>query len=68
MKKANPSIIPRNHRVEEALQAAVKQQDYRVMEELLRALSDPYAYMPEQEKYAQLPPPMDTPYQTFCGT
>ncbi|RQD68621.1 MAG: YdiU family protein [Tindallia sp. MSAO_Bac2] len=68
MKKSNPSIIPRNHRVEETLRAAVKQQDYRVMEELLKALADPYAYTSDQEKYAQLPPKMDTPYQTFCGT
>ncbi len=44
MKNNNPSIIPRNHRVEEALEAAVTNDDYSVMEKLLEALSNPYAY------------------------
>ena len=44
MKNNNPSIIPRNHRVEEALEAAVTNGDYSVMEKLLEALANPYAY------------------------
>ncbi|MBO0995165.1 protein adenylyltransferase SelO [Bacillus sp. SD088] len=68
MKKSNPSIIPRNHLVEEALDAAVEERDLHVMEELLQALADPYAYTPEQEKYTTLPKPSKIPYQTFCGT
>ena len=44
MKNNNPSIIPRNHRVEEALEAAVTNGDFSVMEKLLEALSNPYAY------------------------
>jgi uncharacterized protein YdiU (UPF0061 family) len=41
MQKSNPAIIPRNHRVEEALAAAVENQDYSVMERLLKVLADP---------------------------
>jgi uncharacterized protein YdiU (UPF0061 family) len=64
----NPSVIPRNHRVEEALEAAVKYGDYSVMQKLLSVLSDPYSYSPEHEVYTTLPAPSSCPYQTFCGT
>ncbi|MBY3618404.1 YdiU family protein [Acinetobacter sp. CUI P1] len=68
MRNSNPAIIPRNHRVEEALQAAVQQEDYSVMERLLKALSNPYAYSPEQDEYSALPEESARPYRTFCGT
>ncbi len=68
MRDNNPAVIPRNHRVEEALEAAVERDDFSVMERLLAVLSDPYAYSPEQEEYAALPEPPDRPYRTYCGT
>lgn len=68
MKQNNPSIIPRNHRVEEALEAAEKRGDLTVMERFLAVLSRPYAYSGEQEEYAVAPPPASQPYRTFCGT
>ncbi|MBO1627069.1 protein adenylyltransferase SelO [Bacillus arachidis] len=68
MRDNNPAVIPRNHRVEEALEAAVKQGDYSVMERLLAVLSTPYAHSPEQCEYATLPAPSSRPYRTFCGT
>jgi len=68
MQSSNPAIIPRNHRVEEALEAAVNQGDYRVMERLLDVLSDPFAYSPEQEEYATLPADSNCAYRTYCGT
>lgn len=68
MRKSNPSIIPRNHRVEEALQAAVNQEDYSLMDKLLGVLSNPFAYSREQNAYAALPEPSACPYRTFCGT
>ncbi|MFG6115170.1 YdiU family protein [Halobacillus sp. MO56] len=68
MKEVNPSIIPRNHRVEEALEAAVDKGDYSVMEKLLDVLSDPYAYSSDQEEYTKLPEPSKIPYRTYCGT
>lgn len=68
MQSSNPAIIPRNHRVEEALDAAVKKGDYSVMDRLLNALSNPYAYTKEQEYYSTLPEPSNRQYRTFCGT
>ncbi|MFJ8066875.1 YdiU family protein [Psychrobacillus sp. NPDC096426] len=67
MRKSNPAVIPRNHRVEEALEAA-QLGDLRVMERLIEVLSNPYAHTTEQLEYAKLPEQCDRPYQTFCGT
>lgn len=64
----NPAVIPRNHQVEAALEAAVKEDDYGVLHRLLAALENPYAHAPEQAAYAAPPEPCDRPYQTFCGT
>lgn len=68
MRKNNPAVIPRNHRVEEALESAVMEGDFRVMERLLTILEEPYAYSPEQEEYCTLPSPSNRPYRTYCGT
>ncbi|KNF08465.1 hypothetical protein CLPU_7c00930 [Gottschalkia purinilytica] len=68
MKNSNPALIPRNHRVEEALEAAVKQGDYSVMERLLDVLARPYDHLKEQADYATLPPVSSCTYRTFCGT
>ncbi|MGF2711902.1 hypothetical protein BWGOE3_35410 [Bacillus mycoides] len=68
MKNNNPVIIPRNHRVEEALEVAVKDGDYSVMEKLLQALANPYDYSQEQADYCTPPAPSNRPYRTFCGT
>jgi serine/tyrosine/threonine adenylyltransferase len=67
MRNSNPAVIPRNHRVEEALEAA-NTGDYSVMERLLGILSNPYAHSPEQTDYTTLPGPSPRPYRTFCGT
>ncbi len=68
MRSTNPAIIPRNHQVEAALDAAVKEDDYSVLHQLMAALANPYAHIPEQEKYAAPPTPSSIPYRTFCGT
>ena len=68
MRQANPAVIPRNHRVEEALAAAVDDDNLGPARRLLAALSDPYAYSEEQEEFAVLPEPSPRPYITFCGT
>lgn len=67
MRHHNPAVIPRNHLVEEALEAAVQNDDFTVMYDLLEVLSKPYAHTDEQEKYAEVPD-STVPYQTFCGT
>ena len=68
MKKSNPAVIPRNHRVEEALEKAVNNHDYSLMERLLEVLKNPYEYSKSQEEYAIVNNKCKTPYRTFCGT
>jgi uncharacterized protein YdiU (UPF0061 family) len=68
MRNSNPAVIPRNHRVEEALEQAENHGDLSVMEKLLAVLSNPFAHAPEQAEYAELPAQCNTSYQTFCGT
>jgi uncharacterized protein YdiU (UPF0061 family) len=68
MRNLNPALIPRNHRVEAALEAAVTRGDYGVMEQLLDVLSRPYEHSPEQIDYSKLPEPSTCAYRTFCGT
>lgn len=68
MRENNPALIPRNHRVEEALEAAVVHQDLSVLERLLEALSNPYEHSPLQADYSAPPEPTSCPYRTFCGT
>lgn len=68
MQNSNPYIIPRNYRVEEALTAASKNNDYGVMDRLLDVLSKPFAYLNEQDEYSMLPEPSNHKYRTFCGT
>lgn len=67
MRENNPAVIPRNHRVEEALTAAVTEGDFEVMDRLLEVLKKPYAYTTEQEAYAMVPE-VKGRYRTFCGT
>jgi uncharacterized protein YdiU (UPF0061 family) len=68
MKSSNPAVIPRNHKVEEALDAAVEARDYGKMLKLLDVLSQPYTRTQEQQAFAQLPPPSSRRYVTYCGT
>lgn len=68
MRVHNPAVIPRNHRVEEALKAAVELDDYTVMNKLLAILADPYGYTRDQEAYTTPPILPNAPYVTYCGT
>ena len=68
MRRRNPVVIPRNHRVEEALSAAVERNDYSVMEKLLGILAKPFDETPENVAYRQPPATGRGDYQTFCGT
>src|SRR5699024_3476605 len=51
MKQHNPAVIPRNHRVEEVLNAAVDDGNFQPLTHLLRVLSEPYAHSEEQKPY-----------------
>ncbi|MEN3939747.1 YdiU family protein [Prosthecobacter sp. SYSU 5D2] len=68
MQAHNPAVIPRNHKVEEALQAAVEQQDYAPVKRLLEALARPYDDAAAHSEYSTPPPPGGQPYLTYCGT
>ena len=68
MRDVNPSVIPRNHRVEEALAAATEDDDLSVMHRLLEALSLPYERNVAFADYRNPPPPGSGRYRTFCGT
>ena len=65
MKETNPVIIPRNHKVEEALKAA-NEDNLEVMNKMLSKFDNPYDEQKDIEDY-QLPS-LDDNYQTFCGT
>jgi uncharacterized protein YdiU (UPF0061 family) len=60
-------VIPRNHRVEEALDAA-EGGDMSPYERLLAAIREPWGETPANEPYRVGPPAGCGPYRTFCGT
>ena len=68
MRAVNPAFIPRNHRVEAVIEAAVNRDDFALFEELLTVLSKPYEDQPAHAGYAEPPEPHQRVLQTFCGT
>jgi uncharacterized protein YdiU (UPF0061 family) len=68
MRSVNPAFIPRNHRVEAVIQAAVRHNDLRPFEELLDVVSRPYEDRPEFDSYTEPARPEERVTQTFCGT
>ncbi|SMD45445.1 Uncharacterized conserved protein YdiU, UPF0061 family [Aquiflexum balticum DSM 16537] len=68
MSSYNPSFIPRNHRVEEALDNASLKNDYQLFKDIHQLLKTPYTPDPAQLHYQSPPPNGDSGYQTFCGT
>ncbi len=67
MDRVNPLYIPRNHLVEDALDAATFE-DLAPLTRLLEVLRDPYTERPGQEHYTEPAPSDSAPYRTFCGT
>ncbi len=68
MDRVNPLYIPRNHKVEEALAAAVAGNDFAPFETLLEVLRDPFTSRAGLEDYARPAPKDFGPYVTYCGT
>jgi uncharacterized protein YdiU (UPF0061 family) len=68
MRAVNPAYIPRNHIVEQVIQAAVSADDFGPFEELLAVLSRPFEDQPGRERYTLPPAPEERVLQTFCGT
>lgn len=68
MQQANPAYIPRNHRVEQAIVAAVERADFQPFEQLAKVLAAPGAACSAFAAYANPPEPAERVLQTFCGT
>jgi uncharacterized protein YdiU (UPF0061 family) len=66
MRNNNPLVIPRNHKVEEALEAAEKN-NLKPINQLIEILQNPYKLQDNIHDY-QIPSNSDKKYQTFCGT
>jgi protein adenylyltransferase len=68
MRAVNPAFIPRNHRVEQALDAAIEYGDFSPFAALLTVLSRPYEDQPAFAEYANPPQTSERVFRTFCGT
>ncbi len=67
MRRANPVFIPRNHRIEEAIQAG-NAGDYAPFHRLVDVLKRPFDEQPDHADLEQAPEPHEVVTQTFCGT
>ena len=67
MSSVNPIVIPRNHKVEEALEAA-NNNDLTLLKKLINILKKPYNNQLEITDYMSPNSSSDKKYQTFCGT
>ena len=67
MRRANPQLIPRNHRVEQAIQAGMSG-DFQPFETLVSALARPYEDQPAYAHLAEPPLASELVHRTFCGT
>lgn len=68
MRAANPRFIPRNHLLEEVIEAATTRGDFDPLHALVEVLDAPYEDQPGHERYARAPEPEQVVHQTFCGT
>jgi uncharacterized protein YdiU (UPF0061 family) len=68
MRTINPAFIPRNHRVEQALNAAIEYGDFSLFAEMLTVLSRPYEDQATFADYADAPEADERVFRTFCGT
>ena len=68
MRRVNPAFIPRNHRIEAVIDAAVEKEDFAPFAALSAVLSRPYESQEEFAAYADPPQPGERVLKTFCGT
>ena len=68
MRQTNPAIIPRNHLVQEVIDAATQHNNFEPFENLLEAITHPYDDRPHQAHYTTPAKPEQAITQTFCGT
>lgn len=68
MQGINPAVIPRNHRIEQAIQAASERQDFSDFHRLNRVLAKPFQVSDEDARWMGPPEPSEQVCTTFCGT
>jgi uncharacterized protein YdiU (UPF0061 family) len=68
MRRVNPAFIPRNHRIEQVINAAVNDSDFTSFAELSAVLAQPYRSSKDFEPYADAPCLNERVLKTFCGT
>jgi uncharacterized protein YdiU (UPF0061 family) len=68
MRRVNPLYIPRNHRVEAALNAASEHGDLDPFRRLLSILQKPFDEQPDAVGYELPAAPEERVLHTFCGT
>ena len=67
MRSVNPLVIPRNHKVEEALKEA-NNGNLNPFNDFLKVLEKPYEKQTKTNNYQLPAPSSEKKYQTFCGT
>ena len=68
MDAANPAVIPRNHRIEAVIAAAVERDDFGPFAELTTVLAKPFEDQAAFAAYADAPEESERVHRTFCGT
>jgi serine/tyrosine/threonine adenylyltransferase len=68
MRRVNPVVIPRNHQIEKAIQAAYNDHDLKPFQKLVEVVSSPFAVSRENESFKDAPLEGEKVLATFCGT
>ena len=68
MDQVNPIYIPRNHLVEDAIDSAVENNDFKKMKMLLRVIKEPFSEKKKYSIFSSPPKPNEIVKNTFCGT
>jgi uncharacterized protein YdiU (UPF0061 family) len=68
LQRTNPAYVPRNHRIEESIEAAVQDGDFGPFHVLLDVLARPFQSQPDRAAYRTPPLPYERVQNTFCGT
>jgi uncharacterized protein YdiU (UPF0061 family) len=68
MRAANPAFIPRNHRVQQVIEAAVRSGGFEALDELLAVVTRPYEDHFDRADLARPPEPHEVVHRTYCGT
>lgn len=68
MRAVNPAYIPRNHRVQQVIDAATRDMDLQPLEDLLTVVGSPYEDHPDLAEHTRPPKPEEVVQRTFCGT